>query len=266
MASTSVAAKDTKAVCSCSSISEQVVFRVWVELEAMASSSSASVVTPAKKGSKLLAVSVAAKPEKKPRLVEESDSIDGIIKKCVYDNFLRKGWSQDSVTGLVIDGLSIYDRVKRDKKMWLATGEPAMGKTYFRNIKKLYKGNPDDFTVPLVVDLSQPLNPRLHSAVVKMKKTAPDRAPFANFMDCCETLNKREFVGVVRCMSAMEPAAGQAQRRACLSVMKAIARLGLQTQFPEVVESVQEKMEDTLVQVPLVKMDIHPATSELFAG
>eukprot|EP00971_Amphidinium_carterae_P348087 6490312-Amphidinium_carterae.2 len=211
----------------------------------MVASSSASILTPAKKASKLLAVSVASKPEKKPRLVEEADSIDGIIKKCVYDNSLRKGWSQDSVTGLVIDGLSIYDRIKRDKRQWLATGEPLMGKTYFRNMKKTYKGNPDDGTLPLVADQSLPLNPRLHSAVVKMKKAAPDRAPFTNFLDCCESLNKREFVGVVRCMAAMEPAAGAAQRRACLSVMKAIARLGLVTTFPDVVQSVEEKMEDT---------------------
>eukprot|EP00971_Amphidinium_carterae_P062194 1231028-Amphidinium_carterae.2 len=145
--------------------------------------SCAGETTPVSKGSKLKAMSVASKAERKPRMVEESDSVSGAIKKCVYDNFLRKGWSQDSVTGLVIDGLSIMDRLTRDKKQWLATGEPVMGKTYFRNNKKMHHGNPDDSTVPLLVDLSLPLNPRLHSAVVKMKKSAPDRAPFANYLD-----------------------------------------------------------------------------------
>eukprot|EP00971_Amphidinium_carterae_P309735 6155185-Amphidinium_carterae.3 len=218
--------------------------------------SGSGVTTPVAKASKLKEMSVAAKAVKKPRMVEETDSVSGAIKKCVYDNFLRKGWSQDSVTGLVINGLSIYDRLTRDKKQWLATGEPVMGKTYFRNIKKMYKGNPDDATVPLLVDLSLPLNPRLHSAVVKMKKNAPDRAPFANYLDCCEDLNKRELVGVIRCFASMEPAAGQAQRRACLAVMKAITRLGLEGRWPDVVESVQEKMEQTMVQVHIEALKV----------
>eukprot|EP00971_Amphidinium_carterae_P352359 6492562-Amphidinium_carterae.2 len=204
--------------------------------------------TPGAKNTKLQASSTGAKTLRQPRLVEECDSIDGVIRKCLYDNFLRRGWTQESVTSILVDGLCIHDRLKRDKRMWLASGEPVMGKTYFRTVKKMYMGNPDDGTQALVVDKSQPLNSRLHSAVIKMKKNAPDRAPFANYLDSCESLNRREFIGVARCCADMEPSAGAAQRRACLAMLKAIVRLGLMSKFPDVVEAVREKLEETMVQ------------------
>eukprot|EP00971_Amphidinium_carterae_P158195 3135878-Amphidinium_carterae.2 len=90
-----------------------------------------TVSTPQTKTSKKIKTGTKVKKAAlAPRTVDKRDSLSEAVRKALHDNF--KGWNREAVTTMKVNGMSITVRLMSDKKKWIATGSPTMGKFYYR--------------------------------------------------------------------------------------------------------------------------------------
>eukprot|EP00971_Amphidinium_carterae_P347985 6490257-Amphidinium_carterae.1 len=217
------------------------------------------VQTPQTKTSKKIETGTKAKKSSlAPRTVDKRDSLSEAVRKALHDNF--KGWSREAVTTIKVNDMSITERLMADKKRWIATGSPTMGKFYYRELKAEYGGNPDKASGAFTIDQKEAVSPKLHAAMVKAKQHPADRTALLAFVECVTSLTHREFVGILRVMEDLQPSASVIQRQLALEMARMIARLDLKSRWPAEVSAMGPKIEEILVEahIKAVKVGTTP--------
>eukprot|EP00971_Amphidinium_carterae_P334491 6469808-Amphidinium_carterae.1 len=206
-----------------------------------------SVSTPQSKTSKKIETGTKVKRAAvAPRTVDKRDSLAEAVRKAIHDNF--KGWSREALTTIKRNDMSITERLLSDKKKWMATGSPTMGKLYYRALKAEYGGNPEKASGVFVVDTNESVSDKLRAAMVKAKQHVSDRSALLAFVECASSLTHREFVGILRVFEDLQPSASSIQRQLALEVTRMIARLSLKEKWGGEVTAMLPKIEEVLVE------------------
>eukprot|EP00971_Amphidinium_carterae_P321485 6390429-Amphidinium_carterae.2 len=180
------------------------------------------------------------------------------LQRALKDNF--SGWGEDLTDNVLVDGMSLRDRLLADKRRWLDDKLAfKMGAKYYAELRRKYQGAVDVESL-LKGDSSLSRSDELHAALVAANSHPPQRKDWLNFMSTCSSLNQRELTAVLKMCLRLKPGSGAEQLQVLKSVMRCIIRLGLRTEHKTSIDLLQDKFHECLIQAHVAAVKTKTST------
>lgn len=199
-----------------------------------------------KRGSLLEA---AFKDEKvKAARVYRQQSVERAVQKCIVDNF--KGFSDAEIDGIQHDGLTLRQRLLRDKTEKDASGKQlaTTGARYYKEMRNLYSSSANPIKQLIVTDDSTPRS-EVFNAMLAAKRPPINRAPLINYLTTAEAPNMSEVIGIFRWALELNPLGSACQLRGVMEVMRWVTRCQLEEKYATQLAHLKTKFNEALVQV-----------------
>ena len=181
---------------------------------------------------------------KQPR-VRVSTDLEEKVKRCLRDHF--RGWSSELVHGVEIDNLSLYNRLMRDKALWVVDKALCpMGAPYFDSLRSKYGGGATIETL-LQVNDGQQVSSEMRQAATEAFMKLAKRSRMLQWLACTTQANQAEMVGACRWVCRLRPSVAE-QLHCCVEVMRFICRLELHTKYEKEAKLMLPKFEEVLLQ------------------
>lgn len=153
-------------------------------------------------------------------------TIDDMVSKAIADNF--KGWGQLNTDGRTVDGLTLRQRLVKDKEGAKHKSKSVtVGAHYYRALKEKYAPMDSPAQLLYVKNQSDDVSAVLQKAVTAYKRSNSSKSLLAEFMHTASTINQKEFVGLSRCILSLRPSASMAQLQLFLDYMRFLVTLNL---------------------------------------
>ena len=199
--------------------------------------------------------SLVEQEEKKGRTTEKKQSkreltrvpTETLVHRSLRDNF--KGWSQVDIDGLKVEGLTLRERLTRDKRQQREDATFAMGGPYYKSIKLLYMSSSDPRKQLLVSNGNEELEPKLVIALTEARKQNPNRHPLLDWLRVSGTCNQRSLVGLLRFTLDIRAGVSIVQATLLIDIMKYLVVNGMDTAFPAEIKLVVMHFDDGLCHV-----------------
>jgi hypothetical protein len=177
-------------------------------------------------------------------------SVERAVQKCIVDNF--KGFSDAEVDGIQHDGLTLRQRLLRDKTDKDASGKQAVvtGARYYRELRNLYSSNMNPIKQLIVTDESTPRS-EVFNAMLAAKRPPINRNPLINYLTTAENPNMSEVIGILKWCLELNPLGSACQLRGVMEVMRWVTRCELETTYSKQLAHLKAKFNEALVQVQL---------------
>lgn len=155
---------------------------------------------------------------------------DEAVAKRLRDNF--PGWSQEQTHLRLVDGVSLWERVKTDMKKQ-GKDKVTMGRGYYDTRREEYMGAdaPQRLLVPK--DESEPIDQRLLEALTAMMKHRRSYQEMHDWLQAVESVNQKCFVALCRQIMKLSPAANVEACNLIVDVMRMVVRLKLEQKFKD---------------------------------
>jgi hypothetical protein len=178
-----------------------------------------------------------ARPLKKRNTEEQ-------VNRCLKDNF--KDFSSQEIDSIEIDGLTLRQRLARDKRESRKNKEMHMGSNYYRMLKDKYRSSDSVVKKLEVENQHELLSPELRTALVALKNANCNKSPLLEFMSRVETLNQREVIGLFRGTLDLKPNISQKHTQVLIDLMRMILRLNVDTKFEKETKLMLPLFDETL--------------------
>lgn len=167
-----------------------------------------------------------AETKKRARRQLQRRATDAQVDRCIAEHF--RGWGPLLTHGVVIDGHTLYDRIKADKKA-AKEGGRRLGASYWQMLKEKY-GGACAAEMLKVRDLSMKTSDALHEALKAAghaNVTKRSKSQLMSYLMSTRSLNQRELVGLLRVLLTIRPSSSPAAASLVLEAMRCIHRLKL---------------------------------------
>ena len=132
---------------------------------------------------------------KQPR-VRLCTDVEEQVKWCIRDHFPT--WSQELIHGVEWEGLSLWDRLMRDKAIWNEDRLACpMGGPYFQTLRERYAGGETLESKLQCADGVVPSKELKEAALEAMSRPAK-RSRLLQWLSCTSSANQTEMVAVCR--------------------------------------------------------------------
>lgn len=153
-------------------------------------------------------------------------TIDDMVTKAIADNF--KGWGQLDTDGRTVDGLTLRQRLVKDKEGAKHKSKSVtFGAHYCRALKEKYAPIDSPAQLLYVKNQSDDVSAVLQKAVTAYKRSDSSKSLLAEYMHTATSINQKELVGLSRCILGLRPSASMAQLQLFLDYMRCLVRLNL---------------------------------------
>ena len=190
----------------------------------------------------------ASKKARGPRKV----SVPVLVSKAIDYNC--KNMSPQEIDHIFIGGLSLRQRVQRDKQMRedKHPEAPIIGKLYWEEIRGMYM-DASRLEKQMEPDESLPLSRDLMDALAACLKGHPNRSLLQSYMSSAAAINQRELVLLLRYTCKLEPSASSDQLSTCVAVMEGLYRLQSLTKYPVEMAVMRPKFDQIATQACRVR-------------
>jgi hypothetical protein len=178
-----------------------------------------------------------ARPLKKRNTEEQ-------VNRCLKDNF--KDFSSQEIDPIEIDGLTLRQRLARDKRMARKSPNMQMGSNYYKMLKDKYRSSDSVVKKLEVLNHSELIDPGLRKALVALKSANCNKSPLLEFMSGVETMNQKEVIGLYRGTLDLKPNVSQKHVQVLVELMRMILRLELDTKFEKETKLMLPLFDETL--------------------
>ena len=170
------------------------------------------------------------------------------VQKALNDNF--KGFTQQEIDSVIIDGLSLRARLTKDKAENAATpGTVTMGRLYYNQLRMMYASAEHPLKQLIIKDPNKDVQPELFQAMLASKKTPPQRQPMLQIIqNMTEPPNQTEVVGILRWMIGLSPTVSSEQYQGIIQTMRWVIRLNIHQVCMEEVAICKTHFEQGLLQ------------------
>jgi len=189
----------------------------------------------------------AATAENQLRKVRRRATLDEQVHKKIMDNF--KDYDKATVDSLVVEGMTLRERLTEDTKQSQVDKTFTMGANYYKKLKDLYRPNASPLTQLKVKDTKLAVCDRLMKAMVAAKASSPNRGPMVDYLNSAGGMpNQTEVVGICRCACELKPSITTTQLPVALDICKFMAKHDFKKNFPEEMRIMLPWVDATLVQ------------------
>eukprot|EP00971_Amphidinium_carterae_P115334 2284244-Amphidinium_carterae.1 len=155
-------------------------------------------------------------------------SIANLVQVAIRQNC--QGMSHYETDQLVVDGLTLRQRVTRDKEQ--KERDPngiVMGKAYWEGLRRMYTADSSELKSlgPVNVDA---VAPKLFEAISKTRLRIPDRRALAEYCSRTESVNRDEAVAIMKTMCTLDPCKHPEQKDCLMECLSLLARSQLETE------------------------------------
>jgi hypothetical protein len=178
-----------------------------------------------------------ARPLKKRNTEEQ-------VNRCLKDNF--KEFSSQEIDSIEIDGLTLRQRLARDKRLSRKNPDMSMGSNYYRMLKDKYRSSDSVVKKLEVTNQSDLISPELRTALVALKNANCNKSPLLEFMSGVESLNQKEVIGLYRGTQDLKPNISQKHVQVLVDLMRMILRLELHIKYEKETKLMFPLFDETL--------------------
>mmetsp|Transcript_61072 Transcript_61072/g.189663 ORF Transcript_61072/g.189663 Transcript_61072/m.189663 type:complete len:674 (+) Transcript_61072:66-2087(+) len=161
------------------------------------------------------------------------------------------GMSDQEVGGTLVEGVTLVERLRRDKRAWCMEGVPALSQAYHNNNRRLYRTvrrKVDDLAVTGAKGNEQPVRDAVLEGLAMLKLRRPCRSALAALLAKKGlAFTQKELVYVCRAVAAQNPEASDGSLALVLACVGCFAREGLTASQPEEFACMREVLDRGLV-------------------
>lgn len=183
--------------------------------------------------------------KRKHARVRQEMTVARAVQKILVDNF--RSFSDAEIDGIQHEGLTLRQRLERDRQAKQSESSVCMGARYYRELKALYSSSMNPSKQMGVTDDSTP-SKEVFDAMVAAKRHPCNRAPMINYLQTADSPNMSEAMGIFKWCLELNPLASTEQLRGVLEVMGWVRRLGLTASYPTQSSLLNTKFNEALVQ------------------
>ena len=175
-------------------------------------------------------------------------SVASQVQKALNDNF--KGFTQQEIDSLIIDGLSLRARLTKDKAENAANpGSVTMGRLYYNQLRMMYASAEHPLKQLTIKDPNKDVQPELFQAMLASKKTPPQRQPMLQLLqNMADSPNQSEVVGTFRWMIGLSPTVSSEQYQGIIQTLRWVTRLNIQQVCKDEIAICKPHFEQGLLQ------------------
>lgn len=183
---------------------------------------------------------------KRPRKQLQRRATDEQVDRCLAEHF--KGWWALETHGPQVEGMSLADRIRNDKKDAKIT-KKRLGSTYWQELREMYASGTSLCASLKVTDSKLPVADSLIEAIKcanSANVTKRTKAPLSWYLSSCRAMNQRELVGLLRHLTTIRPASSTSATTMVLDVMRCLLRLNLHTKEKSTVDLMRHYFDEAL--------------------
>ena len=163
---------------------------------------------------------------------------DDIVQKSIADNC--KDFDQISIDGVKVDGLTLRDRLKRDKHLQKKDNNLKTGALYYRELRYMYAGAAHPSNQLVARGPKEVVSTRLHKALVACKQANSNKLLLSEWLQTEPTCNQKELVGILKIAASLKPTVSLQQQQLLIETMRFLKRTGMTETFKEDVDLMQD--------------------------
>lgn len=188
----------------------------------------------------------AADKPRKARRPKRNDT-EKQVDRCIQDNF--RGWGQVEIDSTTAEGLTLRERLTRDKRRHREDPSFAMGGPYYKQLRMIYCSSDDPMKRLIVSDPTQTVCPKLVKSSAAAKAQVANRGPLLEWCQTAPPCNQREYVGLLRAALELRPSISSSQCALLVEIIKYICRRDLGAAFATETGVCTEHFDSALTQV-----------------
>lgn len=173
------------------------------------------------------------------------------------------GWTALEVDGHRVEGRTLRQQLTQDRKA-VKNGSMRLGSSYWKDMQAKF-GGPSRPTRSLQVknaaDLVSPVLMDALAVATHNNTTLKSRAPLSQYFASSDTVNQKEYVGILRHMLEIRPSTSTAAAAFYIDFMKFVARHRLHTHFPTETDQVKDLMDQAIASYH--STNLNPVTYSL---
>ena len=180
-----------------------------------------------------------------PRLRKRDteDQVDRSLKTHFF------GWTSLEVDGHQVEGHTLRQQLLADRRAVKAGTMARLGSTYWKDMQAKYAG-PDRPTRTLTIaNKTEMCNTTLMFALemaTHNNTTLKSRAPMIQYFASSDSVNQKEYVGILRHMLEVRPASSTAATAFYVDFMKFCIRHQLNTKYPNETNQAKDLMDQAI--------------------
>ena len=183
----------------------------------------------------------------KQRRVLTKQNTDQQVSRCIMDNF--KDLSEAEVRGIRVEGLTLTDRLARDKRANRHgdTDAPKMGKFYMASARDMYCLAKRAGAALTVADKNVEINMALVEGITAAVAAVPDYSKLLGLFQTMDGATQTDIVGICKFLLDLKPNTSAQKTAVIVEAMRSLKRLGSDVAYPEIMESMRMHFDSALV-------------------
>ena len=183
---------------------------------------------------------------KKLQRGRKQDELEQAVAQAIRDNL--RTMSSEELDGIVYQGLTCRERLRRDKQLWLAEDRKGlkMGGCYYTWLRSKYTSasNPRS---QLVLAWEE-VPPRLRSALAEAGAHIPKRAPLLAYVKGLTRACRGDVIALLRFLCGVNPATSLQHLQTCMTILTELQRLDVYKVYGEEMVIMRPKFDEILLQ------------------
>ena len=189
-----------------------------------------------------IAENVAKKAKSKAESVD-----DRLISKMLRDNF--KGWSADLCELTIRDGVSLRQRLAKDKSLQVkGLRRETMGKLYYAELRSLYGSSLSPDHLLVIDNEDEPEDHRLSSAMEGLFTRKKNYEGMHAFLGSADVLGQKNLVAPFKGCLMLNPASSHEHNALALCLLEYCKRHKLKATYPQETGVMKNYFESALVK------------------
>ena len=148
--------------------------------------------------------------------------------KMVKDNFYSYGFTEDEVDAACVDGQWLLQQLRDDRERW-RTGEIAMGKNYFAEMRIKYRSPHSSFSLLKAANVDDPIDEVLENALELMFSNNREVQAFQDWAAQVESMNQIDVVGLFKGGLMVPPTRSMENANIVCTILQVVKRLDIHT-------------------------------------
>eukprot|EP00971_Amphidinium_carterae_P348043 6490291-Amphidinium_carterae.2 len=180
------------------------------------------------------------------------------VRKAINDN-LRDTMTESEIYCTVVNGLTCFQQVMKDKEMWIRGLLGPMGSKYWLDIRTRYQG-PDSMRQRILIAEGTVIEKPVLAAIEAALKHPPQRAPLLGLCRRMAVYKEGNALALMRMLTSVSASASSKQCELGMELIECLLRVGAFTRLPDMATVLRPKIDSVLLQA-FLETYVNPSTS-----
>eukprot|EP00971_Amphidinium_carterae_P348433 6490485-Amphidinium_carterae.2 len=180
----------------------------------------------------------------------DKETVEKKVDQAIYDNL--RDVTDEELHHNVVDGVTMYQEMVRDKASWLETGWPKMGHNYYTTLRAKFmsKWRPDN-----LLSFSDPATPStgLLAAIEKYLEDPPVYGPLLTWCRTMTVHHRDDAVALLKVLCKCKPSVSKLHRELALEILEGLERTEALRSMQDELHIMRNKIDECLCQVTPTK-------------